>query len=314
MAEGTELATIGQAGMLSVSQVKEQVQVLQRLMAEVLIDGEHFGKIPGAGDKPTLFKAGAEKICSMFRIVVDPEIEDLSTDDEIRYRIRCRGLTMDGRLIGVGVGEASSNEEKYKWRAARCDEEWKEADEGRRRRTWKPKYQGGKVLYKGGKKVYVKILQVRATPADVANTILKMANKRAKVDLCLTVTAASDIFAQDLEDRPSVAEEPGEAQTPIKSPKSKSSTKGKPKGKGKGKTTAKTGGTTWTGIVKEVKLKKQTSEYTLFDVLCEGETFQTFEDGDADFAASAAKEGFEVTITFETSKYGKKIVEIAAAE
>jgi hypothetical protein len=42
--------------------------------------------------------------------------------------------------------------------------------------------------------------QIRTEPADLANTILKMANKRAKMAMVLNVTAASDCFAQDLED------------------------------------------------------------------------------------------------------------------
>jgi len=37
-------------------------------------------------------------------------------------------------------------------------------------------------------------------PADQFNTVLKMAKKRAHVDAVLTVTAASDIFTQDIED------------------------------------------------------------------------------------------------------------------
>jgi hypothetical protein len=36
--------------------------------------------------------------------------------------------------------------------------------------------------------------------ADVYNTVLKMAKKRAQVDATLTCTAASDIFTQDIED------------------------------------------------------------------------------------------------------------------
>jgi len=36
----------------------------------------------------------------------------------------------------------------------------------------------------------------------VANTILKMAKKRAQVDAVITATAASDIFTQDIEDLP----------------------------------------------------------------------------------------------------------------
>ena len=44
--------------------------------------------------------------------------------------------------------------------------------------------------------------QVRTNPADIANTVLKMAKKRAQIDLTLTATAASDCFTQDVEDLP----------------------------------------------------------------------------------------------------------------
>src|SRR5690606_20296729 len=46
------------------------------------------------------------------------------------------------------------------------------------------------------------VKQVRTDPADVANTVLKMAKKRAQIDMTLTALAASDIFTQDIEDLP----------------------------------------------------------------------------------------------------------------
>jgi hypothetical protein len=57
-------------------------------------------------------------------------------------------------------------------------------------------------------------MQVRTEPADLANTILKMASKRAKIAMTLNVTAASDAFTQDAEDvserlRQAVADEEG---------------------------------------------------------------------------------------------------------
>ena len=47
-------------------------------------------------------------------------------------------------------------------------------------------------------------------PADYYNTCLKMSKKRGVVDAILTVTAASDIFTQDIEDMPEVI--PGAAK------------------------------------------------------------------------------------------------------
>ena len=51
--------------------------------------------------------------------------------------------------------------------------------------------------------------------ADTYNTILKMSKKRAHIDAVLTATAASDIFAQDLDDLPRAEVEPPPA-TPEK--------------------------------------------------------------------------------------------------
>ena len=44
------------------------------------------------------------------------------------------------------------------------------------------------------------IMQIRTEPADIVNTVLKMASKRAHIAMVINVLAASDIFAQDLED------------------------------------------------------------------------------------------------------------------
>jgi len=178
---------------LTAVQVRAQVNLIQEVMKSVMQKDQHYGVIPGAGNKPTLLKPGAEKLMLTFRLSPDPIVEDLSNIDERRYRITCRINDRDGHFLGSGLGEASSNEEKYKWRAAVCKEEFEETPEDRRRVKWRKGYQGGAAT---------KTQQVRMEPADIANTILKMAKKRALVDAALTVTAASDIFTQDLEELP----------------------------------------------------------------------------------------------------------------
>lgn len=171
--------------------VQAQVNAIQEVMQKVMKRGTHFDKLPGCGDKPTLLKPGAEKIMMTFRLACDPEIEDLSTPDEIRYRVKTKLTARDGSFVGSGIGECSTNEEKYKWRKAVCDEEYEETPENMRRNKW-GKYQG---------KAY-QIKQIRTAPADLANTVLKMAKKRSLVDAVLTATAASDCFVQDIEDLP----------------------------------------------------------------------------------------------------------------
>ena len=173
---------------LSALEIRANVNLIQEVMKAVMKNGQHYGVVPGCGSKPTLLKAGSEKILSTFRIAVDPAIEDMSTSDEARYRVICKGIHIPtGAYLGSGVGECSSDEKKFKWRKAINDEEFNATPEDRRQEAF---------TYDG------KIKQIRTNIADIANTVLKMAKKRAQIDMTLTVTAASDIFTQDIEDIP----------------------------------------------------------------------------------------------------------------
>ena len=198
---------------LTASEIRAQVNRLQEGLQAVMKKDVHYGTIPGCGDKPALFKPGAEKILSTFRIAIEPIVTDLSTTDESHYRIETRATSMvSGSYLGSGIGEASSNEEKYRWRKAVCDEEFDATPEDRRRIKWS----------KGQQKAY-QTKQVRTNSADIANTVLKMAKKRALVDACLTMTAASDCFTQDIEDMPAelAANIGGEQKPSIKQPQRK---------------------------------------------------------------------------------------------
>jgi len=188
----------------SVTEIKSQIQAIQQVMKSVMKVDQHYGEIPGMkareGEekKYVLLKPGAEKIMATFRIAPKFETEDLSNSDECRYRVTAIAVyAPDGTFLGQGMGECSSNEEKYKWRASICPEEFEETAENRRREKWKKGYKG---------KPNYKVQQIRTDHADLANTVLKMAVKRALVAMVLTVTAASDIFAQDLEDIPTEGE------------------------------------------------------------------------------------------------------------
>jgi hypothetical protein len=181
---------------LTAQEVSAGKALIQRVMAAVMKKDVHYGVIPGT-KKPTLYKPGSEAILSTFRIAVIPEIQDLSTADEIRYRVLARGILPDGIVVGCGLGECSTNEEKYKWRAAVCDEEFEDTPENRRRIKYMMKWND-----RTRKKEMGKVSQVRTEPADLANTVLKMAKKRAQIDLTLTATGASDVFDQDIEDLP----------------------------------------------------------------------------------------------------------------
>jgi len=177
---------------LTKQDVVAQKRLIQEVMVAVMKDGTHFGTIPGC-KQPSLYKAGSEAILSTFRIAVEPTVEDLSTYDCYRYRVTCRGVIPTGEIVGAGIGECSTDEEKYKWRGAVTPSEFDATPEDRRR----IKYSKPSNYNATGE-----IKQVRTNPADLANTALKMAKKRAQIDLTLTATGASDVFAQDLEDLP----------------------------------------------------------------------------------------------------------------
>ena len=201
---------------LTVSNIRAQVNLIQEMMREVMKQDEHYGVIPGTGNKPTLLKAGAEKLILTFRLVPDIEetVIDMSNGHR-EYRVKVKIYTQNGILLGAGVGSCTTMEGKYRFRTGPVEltdtlvpkEYWNLRKEspgkaqeliGGKGFTTKKNDSNQWVIAMQGDKVE------HDNPADYYNTCLKMAKKRALVDACLTVTAASDIFTQDIEDMPEV--------------------------------------------------------------------------------------------------------------
>lgn len=266
---------------LTAKEVQAQINLIQEVMAHTMKEDVHYGKVPGCGDKPALFKPGAEKILATFRLSANPDIEDLSNPDEIRYRIKSEIQSSNGIVIGYGVGECSSNEDKYKWRKAVCEAEFDETPEDRKREKWKKGYQNAKDY---------KIKQVRTDVADIANTILKMAKKRSLVDGCLTTTACSDIFEQDIEDLDGVIDiEKKGKKPPVQKTQSRSQAKA--------------------GATKSVKVITLVDEITPKEgkkphkISGEGVTYSTYSDSFAALANTAMESKMKVEITHDGGQY-----------
>jgi hypothetical protein len=217
----TQALVIDRGAGTETQQLQRRMRLITDVMANVLEEGKDYGRIPGT-DKPTLYKPGAEKLMLTFALAsAKPLVDDLSTLDEVRYRLNVPIEAGDGRVLAVGVGEASSNEEKYRWRKPVCDEEYDETPAACRREKWF-RGQGGKA-YKGK--------QIRTSPADLANTVLKMAHKRAFIHGTLLATGASSVFNQDLEDfTAELREALTETDEPVapKKPVQRASASGKP--------------------------------------------------------------------------------------
>jgi len=212
MSRDKELSLIepGQ-GALQPAQVKHQMALIKDLMKDVLVEGTHWGKIPGCGDKPALFQPGGQKLGLMFNLGAKYVVNRIDLDHDHReYGVTCELIhRTSGRTIGQGLGACSTLESKYRYR-------WDDTGDPVPGEYWN---QGRPQALLGGenyvarkawvgngnqrKQVWHIFLRVEHNdPADYYNTVLKIGKKRAFLDAILTATAAGDIFMPDDETDP----------------------------------------------------------------------------------------------------------------
>lgn len=206
-----------------VEQVKAQVQKVQVLMEAMMVDGEHYGTIPGT-TKKTLLKPGAEKLGFMFRLGPQYDVEQVDFDRpdlppghrEVKVKCTLRHLPTD-TFVAEGLGSCSTLESKYRYREDKQTETlgpvsrkyWDINREyhAARNKQLADEYGPGNLRTKkiDGQWVVIKVTgtgEQKENPdiADQYNTVLKMAKKRAHTDAILAACAASDIFTQDMDD------------------------------------------------------------------------------------------------------------------
>jgi hypothetical protein len=194
----------------SPEEMHAQVQRVQHVMEKVMKEGEHYGTIPGCGPKPALLKAGAEKLCFAFRMAPKYDITLTPlTGGHREYQIVCElRHIVTNQLLGAGVGCCSTMESKYRYRKADTFEVTEDPiprDAKDKKAEYRKQGYGMKKVGEVWKWVHYLDDGSKVENPDIAdtfNTVLKMAKKRAHVDAVLTATAASDIFAQDIEENP----------------------------------------------------------------------------------------------------------------
>jgi hypothetical protein len=195
-------------------------QRLVELTDKLLDRGTDYGTVPGI-KKPFLQKPGSEKLANFYGLAIRFEAERVEGDGvkapPLAYHVRSFAHlgSFDGPVVAQGYGEANSWEPRYRYLDAKrvcpaCNHEglikgkpdgklkgkwWCSARDGGCNKTFEAadpqitEQQTGKVD--------------NPDPYGLANTLVKMGEKRAHVDVVLRATGTSGFFSQD-EDSPSV--------------------------------------------------------------------------------------------------------------
>jgi hypothetical protein len=194
----------------------------ERALREVVIEyyrsnlkeGHHYYTLPGQR-KPALSKEGALNICSLFKVIAEPEppVEVYHPDGHysVRYRVHLRSA-LTGKIVGTGDAGCTTREAKYAYRWVRpsllppgADKDALPTRKRKHRNEWVTEYR-----------------VPNEDIADMYNTVLKMAYKRAIVAATHVLPLVSELFTQDLEESLGDADAPAAAPETPPAPKEQS--------------------------------------------------------------------------------------------
>lgn len=209
-APGTDLARYAQAApaeyrarfVMEPAEAAELDEQLRTCMRAVLKPEVDFGVIPGMGNKPSLFKPGAQKLIQWFGFGFtndevkterdDPEhpsgIADKARRIGVTYRCTVYKELADGRRVTVATCEAYAGYDEDKFYVP-LEKAQAKAEENER--MWARKDNRAPRPEK-----WEKATEYRAP----WNSVVKMCEKRSLVGAAIDATAAAGLFTQDLED------------------------------------------------------------------------------------------------------------------
>jgi len=228
-----ELATHTGRPLLTAEQLViegQQRQLLHQYVQAHMVEGTDYGTIPGTekkdkagnviGGNKTLLKPGAEKLIELFKCRPEYTIIEKTEDWDkplFYYLFRCQIVSREnGDIVAEGFGSCSSRESKYRWRNAdrRCPvcnaAAIKKSKFPPRSRPNDPpgwycfdKAGGCSKEFAANDPAIMDQQTGKAENpdvADVVNTVLKMAKKRAAVDASIALARCGDMFTSDMED------------------------------------------------------------------------------------------------------------------
>lgn len=216
---GSEIIHASHAPVLAVtpqvkaSELVERLSVIREAMDTAMKKDIDYGLVPGT-DKPTLFKPGAEKLSVLFQLDLQvTNAKSWGPGDHLTVESKATAFhAPSGQRLGSGEGMCTTKEKKY---AVRKQERTCPSCGVAAVIKGKKEYGGGWLCWKKrdgcGAKFHDGDPAIESQPVgeienpelpDLWNTVVKMAQKRARVDAVLAVTGASALFTQDVEDGP----------------------------------------------------------------------------------------------------------------
>ena len=208
-----------QARLGDMQRTQERLETIHRSLMRPNVD---YGPIPGTGDKWSLLKPGAEKLCQFYGLVPEYRARTVQGDGEIapaylvetecRLRqINLESSELDGPIVATYIAVCNSHEKKYRYRKG--DRACPTCGAVGAIIKGRAEYGGGWVCLtkKGGcgakfrdgdRAIEGQVIGdvVNPDPYELANTILQISLKRALIGATRQATATSALYTQDVED------------------------------------------------------------------------------------------------------------------
>lgn len=204
--------TLAVAPEIGAGELVARMRVIQEAADQAMVENVDFGVIPGT-DKPTLLKPGAEKLGVLFQLDVQIVNEkEWGPGDHLTVVSKATAYhAPSGSRLGFGEGICSTRERKYGKRQGMpsCPNCGKQNIRKSKNPTpqesfycWAKKGGCG-ANFPDGQFTDADFEEIENPDLpDTWNTVVKMAEKRARIDAVLAVTGASALFTQDVEDLP----------------------------------------------------------------------------------------------------------------
>lgn len=191
---------------------KQMRKILSDYVKDEMKEGFHYSETIGTTKlaKPMLLQEGARNICSLFKLTYGIPVLDETElpDDHYRVRAHVDIFNRAGDRIASGDGICSTREVKYAYRKGEkvcpiCNTPSVfKSKNGPGFFCWQRKDGCGANFEENDERITSQVIGRIENPdiADLRNTVLKMAVKRAKVGAVSDVPLVSEIFAPESDD------------------------------------------------------------------------------------------------------------------